>query len=105
MSAGTLDTARSASHFDYKTVTFSGWASQPILLCSASLFAVRTPALFLVPVWPLSRSLAATCKISVYFFSSAYLDVSVRRVPSVKLCIRFTVIRDVSYEVSPFGHP
>ena len=32
-------------------------------------------------VWPLSRSLAATRKIDVSFFSWSYLDVSVRSVP------------------------
>ena len=34
-----------------------------------------------IPVWPPPRSLAATCGIDVSFFSSGYLDVSVRRVP------------------------
>ena len=33
------------------------------------------------PVWPLPRSLAATCGIDVSFSSSGYLDVSVHRVP------------------------
>ena len=32
-------------------------------------------------VWPLPRSLAATCGIDVSFSSSGYLDVSVHRVP------------------------
>ena len=31
-------------------------------------------------VWPNPRSLATTCGITVVFFSSSYLDVSVRRV-------------------------
>ena len=39
--------------------------------------AVRTPEILLPPVWPLSLSLATTREISVDFFSSAYLDVSV----------------------------
>ena len=34
-------------------------------------------------VWALSISLAATLEITVVFFSSGYLDVSVHRVPSV----------------------
>ena len=34
-----------------------------------------------IPVWPLPRSLAATCGIDVSFSSSGYLDVSVHRVP------------------------
>ena len=40
-----------------------------------------TPNVLLHLVWPLSFSLAATHKISFDFSSSAYLDVSVRRVP------------------------
>ena len=36
-------------------------------------------------VWPLPRSLATTCGISVDVFSSPYLDVSVQAVPHVHL--------------------
>ena len=42
-------------------------------------------------VWALPRSLAATYGIDVSFSSSAYLDVSVQRVPSVYLCIQHAV--------------
>ena len=38
-------------------------------------------------VWPLPRSLATTDGISVDFFSSPYLDVSVQAVPLILLCI------------------
>ena len=38
-------------------------------------------------VWALPRSLAATYGITVVFSSSAYLDVSVQRVPGRTLCI------------------
>ena len=51
-----------------------------------------TPAELLPPVWPLSLSLATTREISVDFFSSAYLDVSVRQVPFVYLCVQYTII-------------
>ena len=51
-------------------------------------------------VWALPRSLAATCGIDVSFFSSGYLDVSVHRVPSVRLCIYLTVT-----EVCSAGFP
>ena len=44
-------------------------------------FAVRTPKVLLLLVWPLPRSLATTSGISVDFFSSPYLDVSVQAVP------------------------
>ena len=37
------------------------------------------------PVWPLPRSLATTCGISVDVFSSPYLDVSVQAVPLIYL--------------------
>ena len=46
-----------------------------------------TPIVLLPSVWPLSLSLAATQKISFDFSSSAYLDVSVQRVPFHTLCI------------------
>ena len=46
-----------------------------------------TPPVFLPEVWPLPISLATTFGISFDFFSSAYLDVSVRRVPSAELWI------------------
>ena len=92
MPASTLDPASWDLRFDYKTITFFGWPSQTILLRYPSHIAVLTPKLFLTQVWPLSLSLATTHKISVDFFSSAYLDVSVRRVPSHTLCIHVWVI-------------
>ena len=52
------------------------------------------------PVWALSVSLAATSEITVVFFSSGYLDVSVHRVPPVYLWIQYTVT-----EVSSAGFP
>ena len=45
----------------------------------------------LLTVWPLPRSLATTSGISVDFFSSPYLDVSVQAVPRVHLCIQCTL--------------
>ena len=47
-------------------------------------------------VWALPRSLAATYGIDVSFSSSAYLDVSVQRVPSIYLCIQHMVTEDCS---------
>ncbi len=49
--------------------------------------------------WALPRSLAATKGIDVSFFSSGYLDVSVRRVPSACLMVlgmRYLVFYQVS---------
>ena len=45
------------------------------------LLQSETPAVFLLLVWPLPRSLATTSGISVDFSSSPYLDVSVQAVP------------------------
>ena len=55
-------------------------------------------------VWALPRSLAATCGIVITFSSSGYLDVSVHRVPSVRLWIQRTVTGSAC-RVSPFRHP
>ena len=54
-------------------------------------YTVRTPSVFLLSVWPAPLSLATTRGISVDFFSSPYLDVSVREVPLVQLCIHCTI--------------
>ncbi len=53
-----------------------------------------------IPVWPLPRSLAATYGIDLSFFSSGYLDVSVHRVPDVRLWIYRTTT-----EVCSAGFP
>ena len=71
--------------FAYETFTLYGGPSHALLLGSNIHNAVLTPAIFLQPVWPLPRSLATTCGISVDFFSSPYLDVSVQAVPFVYL--------------------
>ena len=42
-------------------------------------------------VWPLPRSLATTSGISVDFFSSSYLDVSVQTVPLIYLFIQYMI--------------
>ena len=71
--------------FAYETVTLCGEPSHVLLLTSMLTCAVLTPGIFLLPVWPLPRSLATTYGISVDFFSSPYLDVSVQAVPHVRL--------------------
>ena len=104
MSRGTLDTASAFS--------ISPTGLSP---CIATLpnvfgyrkglhFAVRTPGILLLPVWPLPRSLATTYGISVDFFSSPYLDVSVRAVPLINLFIQLMMHRLDPMRISPFGY-
>ena len=63
------------------TLTSSGRPSHAVLLNFVLHIPVRTPTTLLQSVWPLPLSLATTRRISFDFSSSAYLDVSVQRVP------------------------
>ena len=67
---------------------------------SVYFVSVLTPQLFLTVVWPLPISLATTFGISFDFFSSPYLDVSVRVVPFLNLCIQLRI-----HGSSPWGLP
>ncbi len=58
-----------------------------ILLKSSKSRLQSEPRCARTPVWALSISLAATFEITVVFFSSGYLDVSVHRVPDIHLWI------------------
>ena len=86
--------------FAYETVTLCGGPSHVLRLNFRVPYAVRTPGIFLLPVWPLPRSLATTGGISVDFFSSPYLDVSVQAVPHVHLFYSMHVDR-----TTPAGFP
>ena len=63
-------------------------------------YAVLTPMVLLPPVWPAPLSLAATGGISFDFSSSGYLDVSLPRVPRIRLCVQ-RMLRDSSSRVFP----
>ena len=93
------------SLFAYESLTLYGSASHPIQLSLHVPSTVRTPKILLSSVWPVPRSLATTYGISVDVFSSPYLDVSVQAVPSVYLCIQYTVTNIAVSWVSPFGNP
>ena len=73
--------------FVYGTLTLFGQLSHTVRLQLCILNAVLTPPALLLTVWPLPLSLATTRGISVDFSSSGYLDVSVPRVPLIRLCI------------------
>ena len=88
--------------FAYGTFTRFGETFQPSSAKSfESIMQSATPEALLPLVWPLSLSLAATQKIDVSFSSSAYLDVSVQRVPFVWLCIHHTM---TAYCTAGFPH-
>ena len=92
------------SVFAYETFTLFGGPSHVLLLTFSIPSAVRTPKVLLLSVWPLPRSLATTCGISVDVFSSPYLDVSVQAVPHVHLFDSMHADRVLLCRVSPFGN-
>ena len=67
--------------FAYGAFTLSGRLSQSRSARLPESGLRSEPRNARIPVWPLPRSLAATCGIEVSFSSSGYLDVSVHRVP------------------------
>ena len=77
--------------FKYGTLTLFGLPSHAVLLVFVVFKVVRTPKALLLSVWPLPRSLATTYGISVDFFSSPYLDVSVQAVPLICLWIQHMI--------------
>ena len=86
--------------FAYGAFTLYGWLSQNHSARIIESIMQSEPHGARTMVWALPRSLAATYGIDVSFSSSAYLDVSVQRVPSVYLCIQYTVT-----EVCSAGFP
>ena len=73
------------SVFDYVTLTLCRWPSHAIRLTYRLNKLSATPKILLPSVWPLPISLATTFGISVDYFSSPYLDVSVQAVPYLYL--------------------
>ena len=86
------------------TLTLFRWLSQTILLDRCVHITVQTPEVLLPLVWPLPRSLATTSGISVDFFSSPYLDVSVQAVPLLHLWIQYRIHGHDSMWIAPFGY-
>ena len=88
------------SRFGYGSFTLSGWLSQNHSPTVVESFMQSEPRNARIPVWALSRSLAATDEIDVSFSSSGYLDVSVHRVPFHTLWIGVWI-----HEVCSCGFP
>ena len=66
------------------SITFTGLS--PSVVSFSKLFKLSK-----LSCWPNPLSLATTNGISIDFFSSGYLDVSVLQVVSLNLCIQFKV--------------
>ena len=101
VSDDTKDTAGALPRFVYRTFTFSGGTFRFLQLrLHDPRVTVHTPRILLPAVSPLPLSLATTRGISVDFFSSPYLDVSVREVPRTTLWIYVAL-----HGSSPCGFP
>ena len=85
-----------SSDFGYGALTLSGRLFQSRSPVVAESLLQSEPRDARITVWALPRSLAATYGIDVSFSSSAYLDVSVQRVPSIYLCIQHMVTEGCS---------
>ena len=89
-----LDTQDTVCRFNVSPTRFSLspiGLPMPFGYVSVCVMSVHTPQAFLSVVWPLPISLATTLGISFDFFSSPYLDVSVREVPFLNLCIQLRI--------------
>ena len=85
-----------SSDFGYGALTLSGRLFQSRSPVVTESLLQSEPRDARITVWALPRSLAATYGIDVSFSSSAYLDVSVQRVPSIYLCIQHMVTEGCS---------
>ena len=100
MSRGTLDTDLS-SRISHTGLSPSLAGLSRSILLSLKVSILRSePRCARTPVWALPRSLAATYGITVVFFSSGYLDVSVHQVPLHTLWIGVWI-----HEVFSCGFP
>ena len=88
------------SSFAYGAFTLSGRLSQNRSAKLVESIPRSEPQHARTLVWALPFSLAATLGIEFSFFSSGYLDVSVHRVPLLKLCIGLRIL-----EVCSSGFP
>ena len=96
--------SRTAFSFGYGALTLSSRPSHAVLLASSDRDVCPQPRRINPPVWPLPRSLATTCGISVDVFSSPYLDVSVQAVPFLHLFYSMQDDWILSSRVAPFGN-
>ena len=92
------------SGFVYGSFTLFALPFQVLRLPVRHYLAVLTPKVFLPLVWASPISLATTFGITVVFFSSGYLDVSVPRVPLRNLSIQLRITLNYECGVPSFGY-
>ena len=90
-------------HIHDSHVLRSAFPHRSVRICQC-IMQSTTPMVFLPLVWPLPRSLATTCGISVDFSSSPYLDVSVQAVPLPHLWIQCGMTGRYTRRIAPFGY-
>ncbi len=106
MSRGTRGYPRVDLGFTYGAITLYGGTFQSLLLpiTNPTLGPHNPRTTVVVLVWANPRSLAATSRISIDFFSYRYLDVSVPCVRLIHLCIQCKMTGYEPRRVSPFGN-
>ena len=106
MSRGTRGYPRVDLGFTYGAITLYGGTFQSLLLpITNPTLGPHNPRTTVVAlVWANPRSLAATSRISIDFFSYRYLDVSVPCVRLIHLCIQCKMTGYEPRRVSPFGN-
>ena len=106
MSRGTRGLPRVDLGFTYGAITLYGGTFQSLLLpiTNPTLGPHNPRTTVVVLVWANPRSLAATSRISIDFFSYRYLDVSVPCVRLIHLCIQCMMTGHNPCRVSPFGN-
>ena len=100
VSCGTLVPARSLGLSSTRLLLPLAGLSFPIRLDFEILSAGPQPRSVNQSVWALPTSLAATMGIVITFSSSGYLDVSVHRVPPIRLLIHL-IVTYLQYAVFP----
>ena len=91
-------------NFVYRSFTFFALPFQVIRLSIRLLSRGPYPTVIMTVVWAPPISLATTFGITIVFFSSGYLDVSVPRVPLILLSNQWMITRCYSCWVPSFGY-
>ena len=104
VSGGTLDTVCSVCFSPTGLSPSMAGLPRPFVYRCLPMSPSATPMILLPQVWPLPISLATTFGISVDYFSSPYLDVSVQAVPFIYLLIQYMIHEHDFVWIAPFRY-